>query len=133
MDRILNTMSSLQLKQKFLFSGCIDTGRIFNISNFNGFHCVDPLFGSLQFLREMYARQMTTEAKMGGVKEYAKFISALTNASGIWMTASYLNHSCLGSHLLFFVFFHCKLKLFATKMKKLNENCLKIIARLGCQ
>ena len=105
MDRILNTMSSHQLKQNLLFSGCIDTRRIFSISNFNRFHCVDPLFGSLQFLREMYARQMTSEAKMRDVKEYAQFISALTNASGIWMTASYLNHSCLGSHLLFFVSF----------------------------
>ena len=115
MDRILNTMSSHQLKQNLLFSGCIDTRRIFSISNFNRFHCVDPLFGSLQFLREMGTRQMISEAKLQDVKEYVQFITALTNASGIWMTASYLNHSCLGSHLLFFVFFHCKLKLLLQK------------------
>ena len=88
-----------------LFSGCIDTERIFKISILNGFTCIDHLFGSLQFEREMYASQMTSDDKMQEVEEHSQFISALKKASGIWMTASYFNHSCLGLFFFFYAFF----------------------------
>ena len=54
----------------------------------------------MQFEREMKAKQQANGAKDQDVKEYEQFVSALTDGSGVWMTASYLNHCCLGS------FFH---------------------------
>ena len=103
-----------------LFLGCIDTARILKISNTNGLHCIDQLFGSMQFEREMYFKQMTSEANEQDVDEYDQFTSALTNGSGIWMTASYLNHSCLGSFITFVllvVCFNFNLYLFATTIE----------------
>ena len=97
--------------------GCIDTRRIFKISTSNGFRCVDPLFGSVQFEREMKAKQQASGAKEQDVEEYGQFVSALTDGSGVWMTASYLNHNCLGSfvRLPFFFVSIANCNLFATK------------------
>ena len=107
----LDPIFRIKYRKRELFSGCLDTERIFKISTSNGFRCVDPLFGSLQFKCEMNAKQKESGVKEQDLKEYRQFVSALTNASGVWMTASYLNHNCLGSfvHLPFFLCFDCKL------------------------